>query len=72
VPKAQWTTNPREVTATVSPDGTLTASVPLYDDGVKAATLRFTITADRALTVLCENEPGSAGLTGFTAWSKEA
>jgi hypothetical protein len=72
VAKAQWSTNLREISVTVDADGTLTASVPLYDDGVKAATLRFTITADRALTVLCENEPGSAGLTGFQAWSREA
>jgi hypothetical protein len=71
MPKAQWSTVPREISVTVDAAGTLTASVPLYDDGVKAATLRFAITADRALTVLCENEPGSAGLTGFTAWSKE-
>jgi hypothetical protein len=71
VAKAQWTTNPREVTAGTDADGTFTASIPLLDNGTKAATLRFTITADRALTVLVENEPGSAGLTGFTAWSKE-
>jgi hypothetical protein len=72
VAKAKWTTNPREITAATDADGTFTASIPLYDDGVKAATLRFTITADRALTVLCENEPGSAGLADFRAWSKEA
>lgn len=69
--KAKWTTKPTEVKVATT-DGTLSASIPLYDGGVKAATLRFTITADRALTVLCENEPGAAGLTGFTAWSKEA
>jgi hypothetical protein len=72
MPKAKWSTVPREITASTDADGTFTASVPLYDDGVKAATLRFTITAERALTVLCENEPGLPGLSGFQAWVKEA
>jgi hypothetical protein len=72
VAKAQWTTVPREISVTVDADGTFTASIPLYDNRVKVATLRFTITADRALTVLVENEPGSAGLSGFAAWSREA
>ena len=49
--------------------GTLTASVPLRDSGTLAATLTFTITADRALRIDVVNEPGSAGLTGFQAWS---
>jgi hypothetical protein len=71
-PKAKWTTRPNELMTQVGQDGTFTAAIPLYDAGTKAATLTFTITADRVLTVLCENEPGSAGLTGFTAWSKEA
>jgi hypothetical protein len=72
MPKAQWSTNPREVTAGTDADGTFSASLPLYDGKTKAATLRFTITADRALEVVVDNEPGSAGLTGFAAWSREA
>jgi hypothetical protein len=55
----------------VGTDGTLTASVPINDAGTLAATLTFTLTADRALTVLCDNQPGAAGLTGFAAWSRE-
>lgn len=68
-PRATWTAGKPSVS--VGTDGTLTASVPLLDAGVKAATLTFTITADRALTVLCDNEPGAAGLAGFQAWSRE-
>lgn len=71
-PRATWTTHPKEVSVGTDVDGTFSASVPLYDDGVKACTLEFTITADRVLTVLCVNEPGTAGLQGFRAWSKEA
>jgi hypothetical protein len=70
--KAQWSVKSTDVKYSTDAAGTLTVAVGLYDNGVKAATLRFTITADRALTVLCENEPGSAGLTGFQAWSREA
>lgn len=72
MPQAKWTTKPQEIKVSTDATGTFNASIPLYDNGVKAATLRFTITADRALTVLCENEPGAAGLSGFQAWSKEA
>jgi hypothetical protein len=43
----------------------------LYDNGVKAVTFDVTITADRALQFLALNEPGAAGLTGFSAWSRE-
>lgn len=72
MPKAQWTTKPQEVSAGADADGTFSASLPLYDGKTKAATLRFTITADRALTVLVENEPGSAGLADFRSWSTVA
>ena len=51
--------------------GTLTVSVPLRNAGTLAATLTFTITADRALRIVVVNEPGAAGLSGFQAWSKE-
>lgn len=67
--KAKWT--PGKPVTAVDANGTLSAAVPLLDNGVLAATLTFTITADRALEVICRNEPGAAGLTGFTAWSKE-
>jgi len=62
-----WTTG----TPVVSKDaaGTLTATVPLKDAGILAATLKFTITADRALRIDVTNEPGAAGLTDFQAWS---
>lgn len=70
--KAKWTTKPQEVTVGTDAAGTFAASVPLYDNGVKAATLRFTIDADRNLTVVCDNEVGAAGLTGFQAWSRGA
>lgn len=56
----------------VDADGTLTASIPVLDNGVLAGTADFTVTADRALEVLWTNQPGAAGLTGFSAWSKEA
>lgn len=68
--KAKWSTKPQEITVGTDTTGTFTASVPLYDNGVKAATLTFTISANRALVVVCENEPGAAGLTDFRAWSK--
>lgn len=69
MPKAKW--SPGKPTVAVDASGTLTASVPILDAGTLAATLTFTLTADRALTVLCDNQPGAAGLTGFAAWSKE-
>jgi hypothetical protein len=67
MPKAKW--SPGKPAITVGTDGTLTASVPVLDGGTLAATLTFTLTADRALTVLCDNQPGAAGLQGFQAWS---
>lgn len=70
--KAKWSVKPTDVKYVTDAAGTLSVAVGLYDDGVKAATLRFTIDADRNLTVVCENEPGAAGLAGFTAWSKGA
>jgi hypothetical protein len=66
---AKW--SPGKPAVSVGTDGTLTASVPINDAGTLAATLTFTLTADRALTVLCDNQPGAAGLTGFAAWSRE-
>lgn len=70
-PPAKWTTNPKEVSVTTAADGTFHAVVPLYDNGVKAVTFDVTITADRVLQFLALNQPGAAGLTGFTAWSRE-
>lgn len=70
-PKAQWTTHPKEITVSTDASGTFSASVPLYDSGVKAATLKFTITADRFLTVVCVNEPGSAGLLDYRSWEEQ-
>jgi hypothetical protein len=66
---AKW--SPGKPAVSVGTDGPLTASVPINDAGTLAATLTFTLTADRALTVLCDNQPGAAGLTGFAAWSRE-
>lgn len=69
MPKAKW--SPGKPAITVGTDGTLTASVPVLDGGTLAATLTFTLTADRALTVLCANEPGAVGLSGFSAWEEQ-
>jgi hypothetical protein len=66
VAKAKWTAGAPSVS--VSPDGTLLASVPLRDNGTLAATVSFTITPDRALEVRVLNEPGAAGLSDFRAW----
>ena len=49
--------------------GELTASAPLLESKVLAATVNISITADRALRIDVVNEPGSAGLSGFQAWS---
>lgn len=65
VKKAQWSAG--KPAASVA-DGTLTAAVPLLDGGKLAATLTFTITADRAATLIATVEPGPT-LTGFQAWS---
>jgi hypothetical protein len=65
--KARWT--PGQPQVAVDQEGALTASVPLRDNNVIVATIRFTITSDRALRINVENKPGSAGLTGFEAWS---
>lgn len=66
---AKWTTKPAEVTLVAkAADGSFTASIPLYDNGVKQLTLTFTIDAARAVRVDVKSEPG-ATLTGFTAWS---
>lgn len=65
--QAKWTIG----TPTKSVDkttGTASASVPLLDSGTLAATLTFTITADRTLRVEIDNEPGAPGLSGFEAW----
>lgn len=67
--KAKWTTKPAEIKVSTDAAGTFSAALPLYDGTTKAATLTFTITADRALEVVVVNEPGAAGLTGFQAWS---
>lgn len=67
-PKAKWTTNPKEVSLTTAADGTFHLVAPLYDNGTKAVTFDVTITADRVLKFLAENEPGAAGLQGFSAW----
>lgn len=66
--KAKWTTIPREIVARPEADGTFTFSVPLLDNGVKQLTLKLTVTADRAVKLLVDSEPG-ATLTGFEAWS---
>ena len=65
--KAKWTVG--TPTGSVDASGTALASVPLPDSGVLAATLTFTITADRMLTVHVVNAAGAAGLAGFQAWS---
>jgi hypothetical protein len=70
--KAQWTTNPREVTFTTGDDGTFVLEAPLYDDRVRQGTLRFVMSAGRHLRVEWLAEPGAEGLAGFEAWSKEA
>ena len=67
--RAKWTAGKPSVSVDAS--GTVTASVPLLDAGVKACTLTFKMTADHALTVLCTNEPGTAGLSNFSAWSEQ-
>lgn len=66
-PKAKWTTGNPAVN--VDAAGTLVTSVPLLDNKVLAATLKFEITADRALKITVENAPGAAGLSDFQAWS---
>lgn len=66
---AIWTTKANEITHNRDVSGTFTASVPLYDGVLKAATLTFTVTAGRALEVVVVSEPGAAGLSGFQAWS---
>lgn len=65
--RATWTTG----TPTINVDaaGTMVASVPVLDAGKLAATIRYTLTADRALRIDVLNAPGAAGLTGFEAWS---
>lgn len=72
MPKAQWTTDPRQITTNVTPEGTFELSAPLLDNKVKAGTFRFQITANRELTVVWEDEPGAVGMTDFRAWMKEA
>ena len=69
--KAKWTTDVRQITTGTDADGTFRASFPLLDNGVKAATLVVTVTADRALRFEVRNEPGAAGLAGFQAWSTQ-
>ena len=49
--------------------GTLSASIPISDGGVLAATVSFTITTARVLVVNVTKEPGAAGLSDFQAWS---
>lgn len=65
----RWLTKRTEVVTLSRTDGSFEASVPLYDGTVKQLTVTFTMTADRALRVVCVNEPGAAGLSDFSAWS---
>lgn len=67
--KAKWSAGKSKFD--VAADGTAMGSTQLLDGGVLAGTVNFTITPDRGLQVLWVNEPGAAGLTGFTAWSQE-
>ena len=67
--QAVWSTKNNEVVLVRNAtDGSFYAEVPLYDDNVKQLTLKLTITADRAVMVVVDGEPGAA-LTGFQAWS---
>jgi hypothetical protein len=58
-------------TATVDAAGTLTAAVPLRDNGVLAVTIRLVMTAAHGLQVVAESAPGDAGLSDFTAWTNK-
>lgn len=72
MPKAQWTTNPREVTSGTGTDGTFRLRAPLLDGGILQGYLVMEITEDRELVFTWEAEPNAEGLTDFRAWSKEA
>lgn len=63
---ARWTPG---IPSVLVAAGTVTASVPLLDSGVLAATVTFTLTGDRMLLINVRVEPGAAGLAGFQAWS---
>ena len=67
--RAQWSAGKPTIATAV--DGTLTASVPLLDSGVKVADIIITITAGRAFRLEFNAVTGiAAPLTGFEAWSK--
>lgn len=68
--KAKWTTKPNEASFAPRADGGFAASVPLYDNGAKQGNLEFTMTADRALSILWREAPGAIGLSNFQAWWK--
>lgn len=63
---ARWTSG---VPSVLVAAGTVTATIPLLDAGVLAATVTFTLTGDRMLLINVRVEPGAAGLAGFQAWS---
>lgn len=65
--KAKWTSG--NSSSVVDVDGTLASSIPIKDNGILVATLKFALTADRALRVEVISEPGAAGLSAFEAWS---
>ena len=67
MPDAVWSMG--APTSSVDSDGTLHASVQVEDAGVLAGTLTFTLTANRALRIDVTSEPGTAGLSGYQAWS---
>jgi hypothetical protein len=69
--KANWSTNPREVSYETGPDGTFELEAPLLDDGAKQGVLQFTMSAERHLRVKWVAEPDAVGLAGFEAWSQE-
>lgn len=67
-PKAQWTTNSKDVVARSNADGSFHAEVPLLDAGVKTMTIVLDVTSERGIRVLVKGEP-NAELTNFEAWS---
>lgn len=65
--RAAWALTVRR--RSVDVQGTAHLEAELLDAGVKQLTVRLQVSADRAVRVLVEGEPG-ATLSGFEAWSK--
>lgn len=69
--RAKWTTDPRQVSYATGTDGSFVLSIPLLDNGVKQGVMTWRMTADRQMSVVWEQAPGTTPIDfSGGAWVK--